>query len=368
MPGVEILGSGRIDDRELTAAQAVQLPNGDILCSFGIGRRPHGSGGTDWARSTDGGETWGVEGTILAPTTDPDTTNFLKLTLSPDGGTIYAYGSRSYWKPGARSRYPAPGWWRGSQPKQRRSRPQPSSESKRDEPVFCRSMDGGHTWSAPQVIPTLTDDPLEISHGMLALSSGRLLAPTALWPPGRLGERVVAAVSDDGGRTWPTHAVVFQDPGGKLGYIEQKLAELAPGRLISTCWTTTLGDVKDLESSFTLSNDDGSTWSVPVSTGIMGQTMTPIPLGGDRLLVLYNKRYGDQAIMMALVTFTEEAWTVHYKGVMYDGPKAEEGMEGQWEFGFPTAIRLQDGTYIATHQSREGGRFGIRWTKLRVDF
>ena len=35
-------------------------------------------------------------------------------------------------------------------------------------------------------------------------------------------------------------------------------------------------------------------------------------------------------------------------------------------FGFPTAIRLHDGTYFATNWSVEGGHCGIRWTKLRV--
>ena len=34
--------------------------------------------------------------------------------------------------------------------------------------------------------------------------------------------------------------------------------------------------------------------------------MTPVALGGDRLLVLYNRRYGDQGIVMLLVTFTDE--------------------------------------------------------------
>ena len=34
MPSIEIIDSGRIDERESAFPQAVQLPNGDILCSF----------------------------------------------------------------------------------------------------------------------------------------------------------------------------------------------------------------------------------------------------------------------------------------------------------------------------------------------
>ena len=199
-------------------------------------------------RSTDGGKTWTLEGTILPPTTDPETTNFLKLSLSPDGKTIYAYGSRTFHASGERF------------------------AKDRDVAVFCHSTNNGHTWSAPQVVPIPSNAALEISHGILPLSSGRLLAPAATFPSeDRLGEQVFVAVSDDGGASWPRHAVVFEDPDKRFGYLEQKLAEVAPGRVIATCWTTTLGDAADQADSFAISNDDGSTWGPAVSTGTMGR-------------------------------------------------------------------------------------------------
>ena len=36
MPNIDILGSGRIDNRDSAFPQAVQLPDGDILCSFSV--------------------------------------------------------------------------------------------------------------------------------------------------------------------------------------------------------------------------------------------------------------------------------------------------------------------------------------------
>ena len=349
MANIEILGSGRIDERDSAFPQAVQMPNGDVLCSFSVGGGQNATGGSDWARSTDGGESWTVEGTILQATSDPETTNSLKLSISPDGETIYAYGARSLKGPGG--------------------------EARRD-PVFCRSTDGGHTWSDPQVVPKPTSVGLGVSHGILALSSGRLLAPAVVHEKGRLGDRVVTIVSDDGGVTWPGHTVVFEDPDKERGYLELKLAKLGPRRLIATCWTTSLSDGPDHEDSFSISNDAGSTWGAPASTGIMGQTMTPVPLGEDKLLAIYNKRYGQPAIMTALVTFTDDSWTVHHSEVMYSplaGGADEQTASGedewaQFEFGFPTAIPLQDGTHLATHWSKEAGKFGVRWTKLRVDF
>ena len=352
MPSIEVLKSGLLDERDSAYPQAVQLPDGDILCSFSVGGGPNVHGGTDWARSTDGGETWQVEGTILPPSNDPVSTNFLKLSLSPDGKTIYAYGACLYREIGAKL-----------------------GEGRR-VPVLCSSDDGGRSWSDAREIPMPVTCPLEISHGILPLGSGRLLAPAAtLADKSRLGERVLVAISDDGGKTWPAHSVVFEDTQKKLGYFEHKLAELSPGRVMATAWTVTFGDIQDRPNSFCISNDNGTTWGQACSTGINGQTLTPIPLGGDRILALYNRRYGQQAIVMRLVTFDDENWTTHFESILYNPlsirdrtANLQNGLDelDSFAFGFPTAIRLMDGTILATFWSKEQGTFGIRWVKLRV--
>ena len=352
MPAIRILSTGRLDERESAFPQAVQLPNGDVLCSFSVGGGQFVHGGTDWSRSTDGGETWKREGELLAATVHPPSANFLKLSLSPDAKTVYAYGTR-YW-----------------------GRPEQGFGQRRGEAVFCTSIDNGRTWSGPQVIP-MPDCPLEISHAILPLSSGRLLAPTGLLvKKDRLGEEVLVAVSDDGGRTWPAHRTVFKDPAGKIGFWEQKLAEIAPRTLMAVCWTVTLGDYRDQCDSFCISHDDGWTWGPHQSTGVRGQTMSILPLGGDRLLVLHNRRYGAQGVVMCLVTFTETVWTVVADGLLYDARAFRDGPASgntgvdelaSFQFGFPTAIRLRDGTFLATHWCVEQGKCGIRWTKLSIE-
>jgi len=95
VPRIEILASGRVDENESAFPQAVQLPNGDILCSYSNAGGQHATGGTSFSRSKDGGRTWTQEGVILPRTEDPLSTNFMKLSISPDGQTIYAYGMRS---------------------------------------------------------------------------------------------------------------------------------------------------------------------------------------------------------------------------------------------------------------------------------
>lgn len=352
LPAIEILDTGRIDERDSAFPQAVQLPNGDLVCSFSVGGGQYVHGGTDWARSTDGGKTWRLEGQLLPPSTDPPSANFLKLSLAADGQTVFAYGTR-YW---------------GS--------PDVRFGERRGEAVYCTSQDGCRTWSAPRVI-AMPDSPLEISHAICPLRSGRLLAPAALLSTkDRLGEEVFVTVSDDGGLTWPSRHPVFRDPAGQLGFWEQKLAEVAPGLLIAVAWTVTLGEYRDQPNHFALSRDDGRTWGPHQSTGIRGQTMTPLPLGPDRLLVLFNRRYGDQGIVACLVTFTDTAWTVYHEQLFYDARSFRDGPSSgntgvdelaSFQFGFPTAIRVRDGTFLATHWCVEQGVCGIRWTRFRIE-
>lgn len=352
MPSLKILGTGLIDKRDAAFPQSVQLPNGEILCSYGVGGGQFVHGGTDWAKSTDGGLTWNVEGTILPPTTNPTTANFLKLSLSADKHTIYAYGTRYV------------GDW------------DDRFGERVGETLFCRSTDGGKSWSAPEIVP-MPDRPLEVSFAIVPLSSGRLLAPAALLgDKERLGEEMFVAVSDDRGRTWPTRKTVFRDPAGKLGFWEHKFSEYKPGHIIATAWTVTLGDYVDQENSFCFSHDGGESWGPYHSTGIRGQTMSTLPLGDDRLLVLYNRRYGQQGIVMAVVRFTENSWELLEEGLLYDAKasreKPPEGQDGvdelaSFQFGFPTAIRLQDGTILATHWCVEQELSSIRWTKLAVE-
>jgi hypothetical protein len=195
-------------------------------------------------------------------------------------------------------------------------------------------------------------------------------------PPERFGEQVVVAISDDDGLSWPRDAVAMQDPEGRLGYLEQKLAELSPDRVIASAWTVTLGDVRDRPNSYAISNDGGLSWSAPRPIGTMGQTISVVPLGdgGDRVMLLYNRRYGEQGIVMALADITDADWPIAYEGLMYDAgallrrTSDHEGVAemNAFAFGFPTALRLQNGDFLATNWSVEGGHCGIRWTLLRV--
>lgn len=353
MSKIQVLDVASIDESDSAFPQAIELPNGELLCSYGVGGGPNAHGQTEFSRSTDGGRTWQHVGVILAKT-EERVSNFMKLAAPPDASVIYAYGSKLYREQGTKfGEY-------------------------HSEAIVCTSRDQGATWSPPRVVPFGVDCGLEVSHGITVLPSGRLLAPAATLPSkDRLGEQVRVAISDDGGETWPRHAVAIQDPAQKHGFFEQKLSVLPDGRVMATAWTVTFGDVVDQANHFTLSDDGGLTWSAPRSTGIKGQTLTAIALGGDRLLVLYNRRYGQQGIVAALVTFTDDAWTVHHETMLYDAgaqrQRAAEVTDGvdefdSFEFGFPTGFVLSDGDALATYWRRSSPdqSFGVASARVRV--
>jgi hypothetical protein len=340
-----IEASGTIGEGDLAYPQAVVLDDGDVVCSFGTGGNL-ALGGTDWARSTDGGRTWVVEGTILPPSEDPPTTNFLKLGRSPDTGTLFAYGARL-------------------------GRSEARFGTRTTEAVLCVSDAGGHRWSAPRVIP-FPGDRLEITHGVLGLPGGRLLAPAASVEPGRPGERVMTAVSTDEGATWPELVEVFRDPAGQRGFLEHKLADLGDGTLLATAWTVRMSDVTDLPNSYAVSHDAGATWSAPMETTIRGQTLSTVPLGDGWLLALYNRRRVDPGVVAALVSLDSDRWTTHREAVVYAAGSASPGAAGTdgfnaFAFGFPTGVRLPDGAILVTYWTRDGdGPCSVRWARVRV--
>ena len=105
--------------------------------------------------------------------------------------------------------------------------------------------------------------------------------------------------------------------------------------------------------------------------------MTPVSLGGNRLLVLYNKRAGNQCIVMNLVEFSPDEWTIVHDGVLYDNTNRPLPGAGTWKgvdsfddfaFGFPTAIPLANVQHLATYWSKERGVFGISWALLEIDW
>ena len=170
---IAVLESGHVTQDDAAYPSLVRLDDDSIICGYSCGGGSMATGGTDWARSVDGGATWTREGTILPRVESPVMTNTLRLSRTP-GGTVLAYGARRH------DSAEAPRFGRD-----------PS------EPVICRSTDGGQSWSAPAVLPpdslrASAPRAYEITCPILALDDRRWLASAALLAdPKYLAGRVV---------------------------------------------------------------------------------------------------------------------------------------------------------------------------------
>lgn len=345
---VVVTDTGTIDSNDSAYPQATVLPDGRLLCSYSNSGGSLATGGTDWSASTDGGRTWSRQGTILPREDEPPSSNFLKLTSDPEGQWLYAYGARL-------------------SPVE-----DPRFGSRDTEAIMCRSADLGVTWSAPSVVP-MPGHRLEVSHGVLALGAGRLLAPAATIAVGKLGERVVVAPSVDDGYSWQEPVTVAFDPSGRNGYLEHKLCYLGAGQILATFWTVRMSDMADLPNSFSLSSDAGLTWTSPAYTDTEGQTLSTLPLGPDTILAVYNRRHRDPAIVAAVVRLRERVWSTVSEAVIYQPIRKVSRSEADavlqmnaFGFGFPTAVRLPDHSILITFWSVDDGQCGVRWARLEV--
>lgn len=351
MAKVTVEDTGIIDDRDSAYPQAVDLADGSILCSYSNAGGQLATGGTDVALSTDGGRSWSWRGTILRQGARPPTSNFLKLARAADQTTVFAYGARL------------------------EQRADPRFGERTTEAILCSSSDGGRTWSSPQVLD-FKGRRLEVSSPLLGLADGALLAPAGTIEAGRLGERVLTLRSDDGGRTWGGMTTVFADPDGVHGYLEHKFTELGPGRVLATAWTIRMADVSDLPNSYAVSRDGGHRWDEARWTDLGCQTLSTVWLGNDRLLALGNMRADRPGIVACIVHLGQDgAWRTVSQDHIFE-PAVEDPSPGRrsdgleamrtFAFGFPTGVRMRDGSVLATYWAREAERTQVRWARLAV--
>lgn len=251
------------------------------------------------------------------------------------------------------------------------------------ELVLLWSSDNGQTWSDPQVVPVPLPSDRYTWNGagtLLQIAADRWMYPLETWKPrgftGPPDQMSAAAFSSDQGKTWDEFVVVANDTTGNLLWYDQMCELLPDGRIYTLIWTHIYGTPNDANNHWTISDDQGRTWSEPKPTNLRGQVCTPIPLKDGRVAAIYNFRHEPQGIHVAL---TEDLtnFDVENEAVVFDAgaeatlgaPETENFLAEHMQiaFGKPGGLQLDDGTIMTYFWCTAGGVTHTRWVQLSVD-
>lgn len=348
--------------RQAIFPTVVDLGNDELLAAFTVGEAFESADGhTELARSIDGGRNWTHEGPLPRTPTPHPTSESGRLSRTASGA-ILCYGPR----------------FDRTDPE--RAIGNAETNGFLDcEGVWYRSDDGGRTWGDAQVVPFSTPGAYEIASPIVPLSDGRWLAPFSTFPDWEgvrhIPERALAMVSHDEGATWPDTITTLSDPAERIVFWEQRIIDIGGGRLLALAWAHDKANGKDRPDHYSVS-EDGIHFGPPRSTGIPGQTCSPVWLDGDRVLCAYNHRYGDPGVRARLCSFDPACeWPVEEEIALWGQPPSLAGRKrdtivgelNHLRFGFPMALALGDGGFLVSHWCFEDAQLVCRWTRLRVD-
>jgi hypothetical protein len=351
--------SGKGPDALAVGPRCLQLPGGELLCSFML---TSGLGTNDFTptlfRSRDGGVTWQEQGEFWAHLRECWS---IFASISRDAaGNVYFFGSRTpIGNPGE------PFWSDATQ------------GLKQNELVWARSTDGGRTWPDPTAFALPLPGAAEAPGALCVTRAGAWIAPYSpynTFDPEVVVTRnqVVLVRSEDQGRTWGHAAMMsFEDPASSAA--EAWCIELADGRLLGVAWQ--MHHEGDYPNPYTLSHDGGRSWSPPRSTGIQGQSTALAALPDGRALFVYNQRkHGDIGVWLAVARPTDAGFRIEHNAPIWkaetgtqSGTSGEHSEWGDFSFGEPSIAPLADGALIATLWSIQPTGRGIRWVKLKME-
>ncbi len=341
----------------------VRMDNGEMLATVVLGEAFEAPNiRTNVFRSVDGGETWRHEGPLYPGVRDRLMSDASRITAL-GGGNVAAFTVRH-----DRSQHPDEGL---TNPETLGFVP--------TELLLFRSSDYGRSWREPAVLePPLEGPAFELCCPITVLSDGRWLLPTSTWQawdgycPN--GIRTIALVSEDGGKTWPEYQNVMAEPGGKTYFWESKIVELPDARLLAIAWAHDTVAKQDRPNQYALSGDGGKTWSSPASTGLAGQTLTPMALDDDRILCVY-RRMDTPGLWACLAHLEGGDWVTDEQTPLWGA--GAQGLTGTsanmsqnfnvLRFGAPCLTRTPGGAVFVAFWCYEDCVSVIRWFTLTVD-
>jgi hypothetical protein len=245
---------------------------------------------------------------------------------------------------------------------------------KTNELIWARSMDEGHTWSEPAVIPSPLVCAAEAPGPMLIMRDGTwhaCFAPYNTFDPMLVVQRdqIVLVSSSDEGRTWSSTSMHRFAENSSTG-AEAWVVELSNRRLLGTSWNINQRDGGDFPNAYAISDDGGHTWSPTWSTGIFGQSTALSPLGDGSALFMYCRRREDPVgVGLAHVRPTDESFGILSNEIVWVAPqRPKTGNHAEWTqftFGEPSATILEDSSVLVFFWCLADGAGSIRFVRTK---
>jgi sialidase-1 len=338
------------------------MDNGELLATFVLGEAFESTDSrTHVARSRDDGKSWELETMLPHGGISEFSSNYSRITAFPGGEVVVFTISHD------RDQYAEEGL------------ANPDTMGFVPTNLYLvRSYDYGVTWERPELMETsMQGSPFEICAPITPLSDGTWVIPSSTWPcwDGELPNplQMLAFVSTDGGKTWPQHWDVMRDDEQNILYWESKIVELSEGRLLAVAWAYDREAAQDLPNVYAFSDDGGKTWSSPASTGLQGQTLTPLVLEDGRILSVY-RRIDKPGLWVNISRLEGDTWINESEEPLWGHTQAGLTSSGAdmvhnfnvLRFGAPCVAQLANGDIYVAFWCYEDCVSNIRWLKLRV--
>jgi sialidase-1 len=335
------------------------LPNGNIFAAFDLGSAFEAADvRTHYSISRDGGETWSSP-VPLPEFSDPFSCTCRFRCLS--NGQLIGIGAL----------------WNRTRTEEGLANPETGGFVE-TFPFLIRGDGATLKWCPPEGMETPLKGPFEICSPVFVSPTGEWLWPASTWKSwdGSAGHGMQAIVmhSPDEGKTWPTWNAVMDGRCDGIVHWELKLASLPEGRLLAVSWTHDGKAGVDLPIHYALSDDGGRTFSVPASTGLNGQTCTPLVLDDGRIFSVY-RRTDHPGLWAQISTVEGDSWVNHDEKLLWGGAVHASGAGGEnlamtsmsgLRFGLPVSLQRPDGTVLVAFWCMEDAISVIRWFKLRI--
>ncbi len=337
-----------------------ELKDGTIVAAYAIGQAFESVDSNSFISfSKDKGLTWSKPQRMFEKR-DEVFTDYCKVTILPDG-TLMALGYAYI-----------------------RDNPDlpignPENGGILDDFVFCAiSEDDGKTWSDMQKISCAWGPHVEASAPVTVLKDGSLITPITGFPDwdakmhGDLCGRALR--SYDNGKTWNDDVVCMDFGDNATTCYEQRMCQLESGAIICIGWNENTKTGERLPNHYTVSFDNGKTFSEPKTTGIMGQASSVCALGGEKFLALHAVRRDTDkpGIYGYIVDFSEKEWNIVEEKLIWepdfkitkDTNMAE--IFSFLKFGQPGAILLSDGDVMMSHWFAKEGAYKTVATRIKL--